>query len=357
VVHIGDSRAYVLQGRKFSQVTRDQTYVQALVDEGRITEEEARNHPQRSVILRAMTGSEVDPDLSIREAHLGDRYLICSDGLSDYVSGDTIAETLRMPDPHAAADRLIELALRAGGRDNITVIVADIVDAQDGDDEPIIDGAASDTIEDREVHPTSAAARAAIAIPPGQGDPDPAEFESVEAEPARRGGARRRLFVAVGALVVVVGGLVGLYEWSQAQYFVGASGGRVTVFKGVNMSLAGARLYHPVHTSDLAVDDLVSTARDKVRSGLSTDSRSGADKIISNLNKGELLPVCPPPPTPTPTATPSHRPAASRPSGHPTAKRPAPRPTTQRPRPTHAAATAPALNVAVPTPVPGKDCR
>ncbi|HEX3815876.1 MAG TPA: protein phosphatase 2C domain-containing protein [Mycobacteriales bacterium] len=386
VVHVGDSRAYVLQGRKFSQVTRDQTFVQALVDEGRITMEEARSHPQRSVILRAMTGSDVDPDLSIRTARRGDRYLICSDGLSDYVSGDTIADALKIEDAHEAADRLIELALRAGGRDNITVVVADIVDAEEGDVVPVIDGAASDSLEDREVHPTSAAARAAIAMPPGQSNPgqsdpdsddyaddysddpdaDTAEFPDATAPPRR---IKRRIAVALGAVVVVVGALGGLYAWSQTQYFVGASANKVTIFKGVNMSLAGAHLYHPVHTSEVAVGDLVSTARDKVRAGLSADSRSGAEKIISNLNSSELLPVCPTA-TPTPSPTPSPSRSAAKPPRR-SAKPPAHRTTAHRttahrsPAPTHPtathrtqpAATHPAAIVAAPTPVPGKDCR
>jgi protein phosphatase len=322
-----------------------------------------------------MTGSDVDPDLSIRTARRGDRYLICSDGLSDYVSGDTIADALKIEDAHEAADRLIELALRAGGRDNITVVVADIVDAEEGDLVPVIAGAASDSLEDHEVHPTSAAARAAIAMPPGQGDPDSddsddADTAELEAETAPPRRIRRRIAVTLGAVVVVVGGLVGLYAWSQTQYFVGASANKVTIFKGVNMSLAGAHLYHPVHTSEVAVGDLVSTARDKVRAGLSADSRSGAEKIISNLNSSELLPVCPtatPTPTPTPIASPSLSPSrsAARPP-HRTAKPPAHRTTARphtaptRPTATHRtqpAATHPAAIVAAPTPVPGKDCR
>ncbi len=376
MAHVGDSRAYLLRGRKFSQITKDQTFVQALVDEGRITPEEASNHPQRSVILRALAGTDVDPDLSVREARLGERYLLCSDGLSDYVSGDNIAHALRIEDPHEAADRLIELALRAGGRDNITCIVADIVDEDEGDDVPVVAGAASDVIEHREVHPTSAAARAAIAVPPGQADvTDMMDvIDQGEPERPRHWWQRRGLVIPLVALVVLAGALSGLYAWTQTQYFVSAADGRVAIFKGVNVSLAGARLYHPVHTSDLAVGDLITPARQRVKDGLSADSRSSAEDIITNLSDNELLPRCAPPkpsPTPSPSASPSTHRAAGRPT--PTPQRtPTPR-TTATPRSTASrhpvshgspktpvsASHSPSPTVAVSSavPVPGKDCR
>lgn len=128
LVHIGDSRGYLLRDGELSQITKDDTFVQTLVDEGRITAEEAHSHPQRSLIMRALTGHEVEPTLIVREARVGDRYLLCSDGLSDPVSHDTIHEALQIPDVVDSADRLIELALRGGGPDNVTVVVADVVD-------------------------------------------------------------------------------------------------------------------------------------------------------------------------------------------------------------------------------------
>ena len=127
LVHVGDSRAYLLRGDLLSQITHDDTYVQYLVDSGKLTPDEAKDHPRKSVILRALLGTEVEPDVSIREARAGDRYLLCTDGLSDVVSTDTMLETLRIPDPQECADRLVELALRGGGPDNVTVIVADVV--------------------------------------------------------------------------------------------------------------------------------------------------------------------------------------------------------------------------------------
>jgi protein phosphatase len=167
--HVGDSRAYLMRGGVLTQVTHDDTFVQSLIDDGRITEEEANSHPQRSLLLRALNGQDVEPDLSMRDARAGDRYLLCSDGLSGVVSHETMASAMTDPDPQATADRLIELALRSGGPDNITCIVADVVE-DDGRTaspiDPVVDGAAGDNRGQREVDPRSAAGRAALADPP-----------------------------------------------------------------------------------------------------------------------------------------------------------------------------------------------
>src|SRR5471032_2367246 len=130
LVHVGDSRCYLLRGEELQQITRDHTFVQSLIDEGRITPEEADHHPQRSVITNALDGAEtLDLDLSVREARVGDRYLLCSDGLSGVVSEDTLHETLAdNARPEDAVQQLVELALRGGGPDNITAIVADVVE-------------------------------------------------------------------------------------------------------------------------------------------------------------------------------------------------------------------------------------
>ncbi|MGH3255697.1 MAG: protein phosphatase 2C domain-containing protein [Streptosporangiaceae bacterium] len=130
VGHIGDSRGYLLRRGELYQITKDHTLVQLLVDEGRISAEDASTHPQRSLLLRALDGrSAADPDLSMHDALPGDRYLICSDGLSGVVSDETLRDTLDAVDgPDAATRELIKLANAGGGPDNITCIVADVVD-------------------------------------------------------------------------------------------------------------------------------------------------------------------------------------------------------------------------------------
>jgi PPM family protein phosphatase len=149
VCHIGDSRAYLLRDGDLGQITRDHTLVQSLVDEGRLTPEAAAVHPQRSLVMRALQSStDAEPDLAMRRARLGDRYLLCSDGLSDVVSEETLHKTLmQVGDPDKAVLQLIDLANRSGGPDNITCIIADVVDAGAGasapSTKPIIVGAAS----------------------------------------------------------------------------------------------------------------------------------------------------------------------------------------------------------------------
>jgi len=147
LIHVGDSRAYLFRDGRLEQLTHDHTLVQDLVDVGRITAEQAKSHPQRSLLTRALDGRDsVHPDVSVREARLGDRHLLCTDGLSSVVSDETIADALRLPDPQAAADRLVELALRGGGPDNVTVVVADVVDeTDDSPDSPLVAGAAAES--------------------------------------------------------------------------------------------------------------------------------------------------------------------------------------------------------------------
>ncbi len=126
---VGDSRAYLLRAREpetFHQVTRDDSFVQELIDAGVINREQARHHPQRNLILKAVGVSAVAPSFATYAPVAGDRYLLCSDGLTDYVSEPDIHEVVCTDDRTVAADRLIELALQAGAPDNVTVIVADI---------------------------------------------------------------------------------------------------------------------------------------------------------------------------------------------------------------------------------------
>jgi protein phosphatase len=130
--HIGDSRAYLLRDGQFIQITHDHTLVQSLVDEGKITEDDIATHPHRSLLLRALDGRTIaEPDLAQVETYPGDRYLLCSDGLSTVVTEQTLHQTLAAAsDPDKAALRLVELAIKGGGPDNITCIVADVIDSR-----------------------------------------------------------------------------------------------------------------------------------------------------------------------------------------------------------------------------------
>src|SRR5215475_4979545 len=128
--HIGDSRAYLLRDGVFHQITHDHTLVQSLVDEGRLTPEAAASHPQRSLVMRALQSSvPAEPDLAMLKAQVGDRFLLCSDGLSDVVSDETVHKTLtELTDLNEAVSQLVDLAIRSGGPDNITCVLADVID-------------------------------------------------------------------------------------------------------------------------------------------------------------------------------------------------------------------------------------
>jgi protein phosphatase len=132
LVHIGDSRAYLVRDGEVFQITQDHTMVQSLLDDGKITADEVSSHPQRFLLLRALVADrDYEPDLQLREARPGDRYLLCSDGLHEAVDAEAIAQILRsVSDPDQAAADLVALAIAAGGPDNITCIVADVVAAE-----------------------------------------------------------------------------------------------------------------------------------------------------------------------------------------------------------------------------------
>ena len=130
LIHVGDSRAYLLRAGELSQITHDHTYVQTLIEAGRITPEQARSHPKRNLLLRAIDGTGVpEGETSMREARAGDRYLLCSDGLTGVVTDSVIESVLaQVPDPTAAVTELVDLALAGGAPDNVTAVVADVVE-------------------------------------------------------------------------------------------------------------------------------------------------------------------------------------------------------------------------------------
>ena len=290
LVHIGDSRAYQLRDGVLTQITKDDTFVQSLIDEGRISEEEAHTHPQRSLLLRAITGQEVEPSLTIREARAGDRYLLCSDGLSGVVSDETLAETLIVyRDPRECADRMIELALRGGGPDNITCIVADVVDIDFGEDAPIIGGSVGDGSDDGPL-PDSAAARASATTLTRTA---PQRIVSPAAAPARRWPRLRLALGVLAVLVLVVGGLALTRMWVMQQYYVGADGEQVVIFQGVRGEVLGFPLHEVAERTDISLDDLPETERSQVRDGIpAADGLLGARNVVNNLRE-KMLEPCP----------------------------------------------------------------
>lgn len=310
LAHIGDSRAYLLREGALVQITKDHTFVQTLVDEGRITTVEAEHHPQRSVLMRVLSDviDNAEPDLSMREARIGDRYLLCSDGLSGVVSVETLQDTLaEMDEPATTCEKLVELALRAGAPDNVTCIVADIIDdAASGGSSPSVVGAAS-LRQPRRGQPRSrsSAAERAAALTAGDGDE----------EDSHAGGQSERSWrtpaAAMLAVVVLVGGGFGAWRWVQSQMFVGADDDVVAVFTGLPQDVGPISLSR-VHerASDVKLVDLPDYAVDQIRKGIPADGDTEAQEIVTRYR--DLAERCrvTPSPTPTPTVSPTVSPTA-----------------------------------------------
>lgn len=343
MVHIGDSRAYLLRNGEFAQITKDDTYVQMLVDEGRISAEEASSHPQRSLLTRALDGRDVDPEYSVRQVLPGDRYLICSDGLSGVVSADTIGDTMReYPDPQQCVERLVQLALRGGGPDNITVIIADATDQDIVEASPIVGGAAA---RDRGMatsadDSTPAARASALSAPRPPAPEEPADNRDDEPEQRRRR-PLRTVAMVLALAVIVGGGVFGGWTYTQRQYYVGATDdGQLAVFRGVPGQVAGLDLSDVHARSGSRLDDLTLAAQERVKQGIQAKSEPDAERRLAELTSDDpanpnLKPLCPPSPTPgTPGPTPVATAGAPSPAATGTPVAPTPATGTPTPAPT-----------------------
>jgi protein phosphatase len=295
VAHIGDSRAYLMRDGTLTQITHDHSFVQSLIDEGRITEAEAEGHPQRSLVTRVLTGQHEDrPDLAMREAHVGDRYLVCSDGLSGFVARDTIQEILAQTQPPGAtADHLVELAMRAGAPDNVTCIIGDIVDL-DKDRPPstaqeVVGAASEHRVKTTRAIPLTPAAKAAALSREALGtDVSDAEEDELGHLPEKGRPSRRRRWIKAVSLVLlvlaaVVGGGYAAYSWSQEQYYVGESNGHVAIYQGVSQNIGSLGLSHVVNKSDISLRDLPDFYRGKLGSTVSTTSIEDARRLVTDM--------------------------------------------------------------------------
>ncbi len=314
MLHIGDSRAYLLRDGTLSQITHDHTLVQRLVDEGRISEEEASTHPQRSLITRALDGRDgIEPDLSVREVRVGDRYLLCTDGLTGPVGRlETLREALEIPEPQEACDRLVQLALRGGGPDNVTVIVADVVDAGGlRPVSPVVAGAAADSPQ---APPAGIAESSAARARTAEGrDIEPPPRTRTAAAPPPSAAPRRPWRTAVLSLLVLAlltGGAGAAYAYVRSQYYVGAEGDRVAIFRGVTGEVAGLSLSGVEQTTELDMDRLDAIDLARVEQGIVARDLADAEQIVRRLEQS-LPPGCDrlATPSPSPTATPTAEPA------------------------------------------------
>ena len=301
--HIGDSRAYVLSGGEFQQITHDHTLVQSLVDDGRISPDEAATHPQRSLLLRALDGStEVEPDLSLYEAKVGDRYLLCSDGLSGVVSEQTLHRTLAtIAEPDDCVRQLIELAIKGGGPDNITCIVADVVDSATAvrppSKESVLAGAASNGSGVPTLRTDSPAGRAHVltqtapqpAITVAHDDPVPraaARADDLDLDlPERRRWPIVKSLFALLLVVIVGGGYLG-WRYTQTQYYVGMDAGQVAIFRGINQNVAGLSLSSVYQRTGIPVNQLPITDQSSIRVAITgTGHLADAQRTVDTIRK------------------------------------------------------------------------
>ncbi len=301
LVHVGDSRAYLLRDGELTQLTEDHTLVHRMVVEGEISQEEAETHPHRSILTRALG---VDQSVQVDEGDVevvgGDRLLLCTDGLTGMVPEGQIREILAdAADPQEAVDRLVKVANRAGGIDNITAVILDFAD--DGGGPGATRGSAipqQPTME-RPVPPPAPPKRSDITIvgapipePPPEasaarpGRP-PSRVERRAPTPRPRSGRRVGTTVGIWAgvtLAVVALGMVGLRFYLDRQWYVGVSNGRVAIFRGVPTEVAGFELHSVVVETAIPAEQAQALALYRqLPEGITADDRAGANAIVARI--------------------------------------------------------------------------
>jgi len=306
LVHVGDSRAYLLRGGELTQVTEDHTLVHRMVMEGEISEEEAETHPHRSILTRALG---VDQNIQVDEGDLevapGDRLLLCTDGLTGMVPEGQIREILlESRDPQEAVDKLVKVANRAGGIDNITALILDF--ANDGGGPGATKGSAiRQPTSERPIAPAAPSNRSDITIvgaPIPEPRPEPlvaptsppasrTDRPTSERRPERSRPGSRRVGRKVGiwtgvTLAIVALGVVGLRLYLDTQWYVGVSNGRVAIFRGVPAEVAGLELHSVVVETSIPAEQAETLPLYRqLPDGITADDRAGAEAIVESIRE------------------------------------------------------------------------
>lgn len=264
IAHVGDSRAYRLRDGHLTQLTKDHTYVQALVDSGKLDPAQAVHHPRRNLLLRTIDGiHELELDVLTNDLRIGDRYLLCSDGLNTVLADDSIAEILRQGDPTYAVATLVDFALAGGAPDNVSVIVADVTDADEQQDAVLIGAAREAEVrEDLGSMPL-----------PVDGPRQQHGFDVVR--------GKTRWFAAGVAVGIAI--LLLFVRWTAGQYYVASIDGRVAIFQGVPQTIGPVSLSRVERLTDIDVNALPAFDRHVVDAGISADSLEAANTIVLRI--------------------------------------------------------------------------
>jgi len=303
IAHIGDSRIYLFRDGKLTQITNDHTFVQRLVDSGRITAEEAAVHPRRSVLMRVLGDVDASPeiDTTVMETKAGDRWLICSDGLSSYVAEDKIATVLAtVAGAKAASDRLVKESLDQGAPDNVTVVLVDVDETGDSSHNPpvTVGSAASPLSFDAEAGRRPLRLPSLLLHPLKATQTDDSHFEPESDEylnaliiEDRKRARRRRttwlVFIAV-AIAAIIGAIVLGYNFTQRHYFVGASEGRVAIFQGVQQDIGPIELSHVYETTTITLTNLPLYQRQQVEATINAEDLADARRIVDKLSDARV---------------------------------------------------------------------
>ncbi|KAA9106305.1 PP2C family protein-serine/threonine phosphatase [Microbacterium rhizomatis] len=294
IAHIGDSRIYLYRDDALTQITTDHTFVQRLVDSGRITPEEARFHPRRSVLMRVLGDMDPDPEVDtfIMPTQQGDRWLLCSDGLSGVVDDAHTAKALGAGlAPGRTADSLLKQALDAGAPDNVTLVLVDV-----GGQHPIFSGTptivGSASNPNGIVVPAARSGRGGWLHPNRQAANEPTHFEPEAQfleeliEEDRRRARRRRAGWIVGLIVVlalIAAGLFGGYQWTQTRFFVGTDEDTVIIYRGIQQGIGPISLSSVYEDTGIPIADLPEFERSAVEATVSAQSLAEAEDIAARL--------------------------------------------------------------------------
>lgn len=298
IAHIGDSRIYLLREGNLSQVTVDHTFVQRLIDSGRITEEEAHDHPRRSVLMRVLGDVDASPEIDtvVLDVAEGDRWMLCSDGLTGVVYSDRLKPFLvEAETADDAADTLVQASLTGGAPDNVTVVVVDITDGDPENIAELVGSAAgpmavkapeAKLIPTPNLKPRPKPKKLPISTG-GMSVPPTALTAQLDAVKAKR---IRRRAVLIGSMIVVVGAIVISailgYRWSQTQFYVGGDKDSVVIYQGISQNVLGFGLSHVYVDTDIPLDTLTAYQQQQIKNGIPFGSYQEAQSLVDSLTSG-----------------------------------------------------------------------